>query len=137
MQQWFSSALIILLQITLKISLSFVHIFMTGKLTQLVPQIYLFAIFQKSTEEQNCGTRQAVILSLKNVPRNLSAHLLSCSKVHIIVLYFYSSDIYIYLAVTIVLYSLIFVLFLLIICIAAEKPIQGASIKICTCDYLY
>ena len=50
---------------------------------------------QKSTEEKNCGTHQAVILSLKNVPRNLSAHLLSCSKVHLIVLYFYSSDIYI------------------------------------------
>ena len=33
---WFSSALIILLQITLKISLGFVHVFMTGKLTQLV-----------------------------------------------------------------------------------------------------
>ena len=158
---------------------------------------------QKSTEEQNCGTHQAVILSLKNVPRNLSANLLGCSQVNLIVLYFYSSDIYIqevcksifaqnsaqyveaeqnkyyerkkgrnyishfkplkseaihetglsgnvvtsffpliifiyiYLAVTIVLYSLIFVLFLLIICIAAEKPIQGASIKICICDYLY
>ena len=96
---------------------------------------------QKSTEEKNCGTHQAVILSLKNVPRNLSANLLSCSQVNLIVLYFYSSDIYIYiyiyLAVTIVLYSLIFVLFLLIICIAAEKPIQGASIKICICDYLY
>ena len=36
MQQWFSSALIILLQITLKISLGFVHVFMAGKLTQLV-----------------------------------------------------------------------------------------------------
>ena len=34
---------------------------------------------QKSTEEQNCGTHQAVILSLKNVPRNLSANLLGCS----------------------------------------------------------
>ena len=40
-----SSALIILLQITLKISLGFVHVFMSGKLTQLVPWIYLFAIF--------------------------------------------------------------------------------------------
>ena len=34
---------------------------------------------QKSTEEKNCGTHQAVILSLKNVPRNLSANLLGCS----------------------------------------------------------
>ena len=38
-----------------------------------------------------------------------------------------------YLAETIVLYSLILVLFLLTICVDAEKPIQGASIKICIC----
>ena len=38
-----------------------------------------------------------------------------------------------YLAETIVLYSLILVSFLLTICVDAEKPIQGASIKICIC----
>ena len=45
--------------------------------------------------------------------------------------------IYIYLAVTIVLCSLILVLFFLTICVDAKKPIQGASIKICICKVVW
>ena len=59
-QLWFSNAFIILLQITLQISLGYVFVFMTGKLDQLIPWIYLFAAFQLVRgllliEKRNCG----------------------------------------------------------------------------------
>ena len=55
------SALKILLQTTLQMSLSCVLVFMTGKLDQLVPWIYLFAVCQLVRdllliEERNCVT---------------------------------------------------------------------------------
>ena len=61
MQLWFLSALIILLQTTLQKSLSCVLVFMTGKLDQLVPWIYPFAVCQLVRdllliEERNCVT---------------------------------------------------------------------------------
>ena len=57
----FSNAFIILLLITLQISLGYVFVFMTGKLDQLIPWIYLFAAFQLVRgllliEKRNCGT---------------------------------------------------------------------------------
>ena len=55
------SALKILLQTTLQMSLSCVLVFMTGKLDQLVPWIYPFAVCQLVRdllliEERNCVT---------------------------------------------------------------------------------
>ena len=55
------SALKILLQTTLQMSLSCVLVFMTGKLDQLVPRIYPFAVCQLVRdllliEERNCVT---------------------------------------------------------------------------------
>ena len=55
------SALKILLQTTLQMSLSCVLVFMTGKLDQLVPWIYPFAVCQLLRdllliEERNCVT---------------------------------------------------------------------------------
>ena len=69
MQLWFLSALIILLQTTLQKSLSCVLVFMTGKLDQLVPWIYPFAVCQLVRdllliEERNCVTHYAAILSV-------------------------------------------------------------------------
>ena len=63
------SALKILLQTTLQMSLSCVLVFMTGKLDQLVPWIYPFAVCQLVRdllliEERNCVTHQAAILTV-------------------------------------------------------------------------
>ena len=63
------SALKILLQTTLQMSLSCVLVFMTGKLDQLVPWIYPFAVCQLVRdvlliEERNCVTHYAAILSV-------------------------------------------------------------------------
>ena len=64
-----SSSLIMLLQTTLQISLSYVLVFKTGKLDQQVPWINPFAACQLVRdllliEERNCVTHYAAILSV-------------------------------------------------------------------------